>query len=175
MNASQQASAFHQADQDRRLANMVELGNVTAVDNGAMTVKVDLAGFETDPLPVAQIRSGIIKFHWMPSVGEQVAVLSPGGDLARAFVMGSIPIDGNAVASDAQTPTIDLGGGKLRIVGAVEIEGAVTITGPVKIEGDVDVTGKITASGDVVGSGVSLKNHKHSLVQAGTAQSGVPV
>lgn len=169
MTSHNSASAFHHADQDRRLANMVELGNVTAVDNAAMTVKVDLAGFETDTLPVAQIRSGVIKMHWMPSVGEQVAVLSPGGDLARAFVMGSVPIDGNAVAPNAQTPTIDLGGGKLRIVGPVEIEGPVTITG------DVNVTGKITASDDVVVSGVSLKNHKHGLVQAGTAQSGVPL
>lgn len=169
MTPHNNASAFHQADQDRRLANMVELGNVTAVDNGAMTVKVDLAGFETDPLPVAQIRAGVIKVHWMPSVGEQVAVLSPGGDLARAFVIGSVPMDGSAVAPDAATPTIDLGGGKLRIVGGVEIVGPVTITG------DVNVTGKVTASGDVVGSGVSLKNHKHGLVQAGTAQSGAPV
>jgi phage baseplate assembly protein gpV len=175
MTPHNSASAFHQADQDRRLANMVELGNVTAVDNAAMTVRVDLAGFETDPLPVAQIRSGVIKFHWMPSVGEQVAVLSPGGDLARAFVMGSVPIDGSAVAPNAQTPTIDLGGGKLRIVGSVEIVGPVEIVGAVTITGDVNVTGKITSSGDVVGAGISLKNHKHGLVQAGTAQSGAPL
>ncbi|NJR20496.1 MAG: hypothetical protein HC777_02860 [Hyphomonadaceae bacterium] len=51
MNAAHNASAFHHADQDRRLANMVELGNVTAVDNANMSVRVDLAALKPTLCP----------------------------------------------------------------------------------------------------------------------------
>nr|MCU0882616.1 phage baseplate assembly protein V [Hyphomonadaceae bacterium] len=134
-----------------------------------------LGGIETAPIPVLQIRSGVIKAHWMPSQGEQVAVLSPSGDLARAFVVGSVPTSAGAIAADAAHPTIDLGGVTMVIKGgAIEITGPVTITGAVSITGDVDVTGKVTASDDVKARSISLKTHKHGQVQAGGAQSGAP-
>jgi phage baseplate assembly protein gpV len=168
-------SALAPAETDRRIANLVELGSVAAIDVAANTATVDLAGFVSDPLPVLQIRSGVIKAHWMPSVGEQVAVVSPGGDLARGFIIGSLPIAGNAVAPNAETPTLDLGGGTLKIIGNLEVVGEVKITGPVAITGDVSVTGKLTATDDVIAAGKSLKSHKHGQVQAGSAQSGGPV
>lgn len=41
--------------------------------------------------------------------------------------------------------------------------------------GDINLTGKLTASDDVLAAGISLKNHKHSGVSAGAAQTGKPV
>jgi phage baseplate assembly protein gpV len=164
------------SDHDRRIANLVEIGTVTGVNAADNTVTVDLGGIETIPLPVAQLRSGVICVHWMPSEGEQVAVLSPSGDLTRGFVVGSVPTADGAVAIDSEHPTIDLGGVTMVIrTGAIEITGPVTITGAVSITGDVEVTGKITASDDVKAGSISLKGHKHGQVQAGAAQSGAPV
>ena len=51
----------------------------------------------------------------------------------------------------------------------------IVITGNVAITGDVAVTGAITATGDVSAAGISLKTHKHGGVQAGAAQTGLPV
>ena len=103
-----------------------------------------------------QLRSGDIRMHWMPSANEQVTIAAPSGDMARAFIMGSLPIDGNMVAPDAGSPTMDLGGGTLRIIGNVYIDG------------DVEVTG------DVVATGVSLVHHTHGGVVSGGSNTQEP-
>jgi phage baseplate assembly protein gpV len=145
------------AEADRKIANVVSVGIVTAVDNGGSKVRVQIGDLSTASIPVAQIRSGAIRLHWMPSVGEQVTVYAPSGDMARAFVGGSLPINGNAVAPDAGSPTMDLGGGTLRLIGTLYIDG------------DVQVTG------DVVASGISLVTHRHSGVIPGAGTTGGPV
>lgn len=147
---------FATAELDRRLANTVQLGRVVSIDTATMRVRVALGELQTHPIPVAQLTSGAIRMHWMPSPGEQVVVFAPGGELTRAFVQGSVPQTGGAVAPDAGTPTIDLGGGTLNIVGTL------------RIDGDVEVTG------DVVASGISLVTHRHGGVTPGGALTGEP-
>ncbi|MEH6775918.1 MAG: hypothetical protein V7668_18485, partial [Cereibacter changlensis] len=90
------------------------------------------------------------------SPGEQVTVSAPSGDMARAFVMGSLPVDGNMIAPDAGSPTMDLGGGTLRLIGTLYVEG------------DIEVTG------DVRASGVSLVTHTHGGVIPGGGDTGGP-
>ena len=51
---------------------------------------------------------------------------------------------------------------------------AVRIIGNVAITGDVSVTGTVIADTDVTASGISLKSHTHSGVQAGGANTGQP-
>jgi phage baseplate assembly protein gpV len=135
--------SYAAAEADRQIGNLVSLGVVTHVDNATGRVRVQVGDLPTAPIQVMQMSSGAMKFHFMPSVGEQVSVLAPSGDMSRAFVMGALPIDGNQVAPDAESPTMDLGGGTLRIIGKLYIDG------------DVEVTG------DVVASGVSLVTHTH--------------
>lgn len=149
--------SFTLADLDRRLANAVQLGRVVSIDTATMRVRVQIGDLATQAIPVAQLASGAIRFHWMPSPGEQVVVYAPDGDMARAFVQGSVPQSGGAVAPDAATPTIDLGGGTLSIVGNLTVDGDITVTG------------------DVVASGISLVTHRHGEVAPGGAQTGVPV
>ncbi|WP_062560612.1 phage baseplate assembly protein V [Paracoccus aminovorans] len=144
------------AEADRRIANVLTVGTVVSIDNGSGRARVRIGELETPPIPVMQLRSGTIRMHWMPSPGEQVTIAAPSGDMARAFVMGALPIDGNMVAPDAGSPTMDLGGGTLRIIGNLYIEG------------DVEVTG------DVVASGVSLVHHTHGGVQRGGADTEEP-
>ncbi len=150
-------TGFSAAEADRRIGNMVQLGTVVSIDNGAQRVRVRVGDLELPPVPVAQLASGPVRFHWMPGVGEQVVVYAPSGDMARAFVQGSVPRSDGAVAPGADQPTIDLGGGTMRIVGKLYVDG------------DIEVTG------DVRASGVSLVHHLHQGVVAGGANSGEPV
>lgn len=82
---------------DRRLANIVRVGTVTAFQAGAVDgsavpmVQVDLGDLTTDWLPVAMSRAGGNASYDTPEVGEQVLLFAPSGELANAKVMGSIP------------------------------------------------------------------------------------
>lgn len=150
------------AEFDRRIANVVQLGRVVSIDTASSRVRVKIGDIETTDIPVARMQSGKIKVHWMPSPGEQVVVFAPDGDLARAFVQGSVPQDGHGVAPDADTPTIDLGGATLSIIGNL------------KIEGDVEIIGDVTVTEDVTASGVSLVTHTHGGVVPGGGDTGEP-
>lgn len=144
------------AEADRRIANLLSVGTVIRVDHASRRASLRTGDLVTPMLPVMQLRSGAIRLHWMPSVGEQVTLAAPSGDIARAFVMGSVPVDGNMVAPDAESPTMDLGGGTLRIIGKLYVDG------------DIEVTGDVTASG------ISLKHHTHGGVQPGSADTSEP-
>jgi phage baseplate assembly protein gpV len=157
------------AEADRQIGNLCQIGVVTAIDNGTSRVRVRIGDLDTAWVPVLQIRSGTIRLHWMPSVGEQVTVYAPSGDMARAFVGGSLPIDGNAVAPNAASPTMDLGGGTLRVIGKLYIDGDVEITGK------IDVAGNVTSAADVRASGKSLVGHVHGGVTPGGGTTGVPI
>jgi phage baseplate assembly protein gpV len=155
------------AEADRMIAKICQVGYVTAVDNATSRVRVRIGDLDTASIPVLQIRSGAFKLHVMPSVGEQVTVNAPGGDMARAYVSGSIVIDGNAVAPDVNSPTMDFGSATLRIIGKLYIDGDVEITGK------IDVTGPVTCDADVVASGKSLVGHIHP--ESIGSVTGVPI
>lgn len=148
--------SFAAAEADRQIGNVLHVGKIVSIDNATGRARVQIGDLPSQPLQVMQIRSGAIKMHWMPAVGEQVTVAAPSGDMARAFIMGSLPIDGNMVAPDAGSPTMDLGGGTLRLIGKLYIDG------------DVEVTG------DVVASGISLVHHTHGGVVPGGASTQEP-
>jgi phage baseplate assembly protein gpV len=154
--------SFAQMETDRRLANVVQLGRVTAVESDSQRVRVQIGALDTALIPVAQLSSGAIRLHWMPSVGEQVVVFAPSGEMATAFVQGSVPQSGGAVASGADRPTIDLGAAKLVILGDLEITGNIT------------VTGRIDVSEDVNAAGISLTGHTHGGVMGGGGSTGGP-
>lgn len=79
---------------DRRLANIVRVGTVATLDDAAARVQIDLGdGLTTDWLPWATARAGGNRSWDAPEVGEQVLLFAPSGDLASAFVMGSVPQD----------------------------------------------------------------------------------
>ncbi|MFN4058220.1 MAG: phage baseplate assembly protein V [Roseinatronobacter sp.] len=141
--------SFEQAELDRRLANIVQIGRVIAIDSTAMRARVQVGDLVTPMIPVSQLASGAIRLHWMPSVGEQVVVFAPSGEIGGAIIQGAVPQNGSAVAQDEAHPTIDLGGGTL------------VITGDLTITGNITVTGRIDVSEDVTASNISLVSHIH--------------
>lgn len=142
--------SFAAAENDRRSANSVMLGIVTAINSGAARARVQVGDLDTPELPVAQLRAGALSFWWMPTVGEQVVVVCPSGDVAQGVIIASI-FAGNAPSSDAGTPEINLAGG------------------------DLKVNGNIIVTGDVVASGISLVEHKHGGVTSGGSTTDKPV
>ncbi|MGR3501606.1 phage baseplate assembly protein V [Pseudaestuariivita sp.] len=124
------------AEADRRIANVLQVGRVTSIDPGSATAVVDIGDLETPPIPVAQLRAGAMQTWWMPTVGEQVLIAAPSGDIAQAVLLASIYAS-NAPSSDPSTPEMNLGGGTMKI------------------------NGTLVLTGDVIAQGISLVNHTH--------------
>lgn len=177
-------------DDEAALGELIRFGTIAEVDLAAARCVVASGDIRTAPIRWLQIRAGGTR-HWSPpSVGEQVVLLCPEGDLAAAIALLGLSSDVNPAAGDtlrellvyqdgsvlAYDPESHLleahlcAGGQVRIVadGGVEIQGDVSITG------NVQVTGQVEASTDVKGGGISLKSHKHGGVQAGAAKTGAP-
>lgn len=70
----------------RLIRNIIRTGVVTEVEVGR-GCRVKTGDLETDWLPVVTLRAGTARSSWMPSVGEQVVILSVGGELTTAVVL----------------------------------------------------------------------------------------
>jgi phage baseplate assembly protein V len=156
-------------DLQRRMANLFRVGKITEVNNTTGRVKVSFQGVTSAWIPWMTTRAGAVKEWNPPSVGEQVCVCSPSGELGAGFVMpGSINYDDNPAPDNrANVKKITLPAG-----GSYEISvGGMTLTiagGKLTLNGDIEVTG------DVKAGAISLKNHKHGQVSTGSDDSGVP-
>lgn len=184
------------------LATLVRVGTVTAVDLAAARCRVrygdpdDEDPGETPPIRWLSPRAGLTRIWSPPSVGEQVILLSPDGQVGAAvalcgLVQDAFPPLGSTTAemiefADGARLTYDPEASALTAVlpaGAtalVEAPGGITLRGPVTIEGDVtvqgavDVSETVTAAVDVEADGISLVDHIHGSVQAGTAKTAKP-
>ncbi|MEQ1968660.1 phage baseplate assembly protein V [Xenorhabdus nematophila] len=74
----------------RRLRNLIRIGIVTQVDTTRGRCRVETGHLETDWLHWLTARAGNSRTWWAPSVGEQVLILSIGGELTTAFVLPAI-------------------------------------------------------------------------------------
>lgn len=79
------------ADLERRQANGVRYGTIAEVDLAKARVKIKSGNITTTWLPWAAGRASGAKRRWdPPEVGEQVAVISPGGDLTQGLVIPGV-------------------------------------------------------------------------------------
>lgn len=162
-------------DIQRLIGDIAQYG-VVIERNGAL-VRVQLGEIETPLIPWLAPRAGTARIWAPPSVGEQVAVISPEADFAAGFVLGGVFSDAHPAPADDDALLVLLDDGtRVRVApGSIEAEGtAIRLVGNVTIDGDVALQGKLTATDDVVAAGKSLKGHRHLQVQAGTGVSGVP-
>lgn len=153
----------------RRLANIFRVGKVSEVDLGTGRVKVEFQGVTTAWLPWMTGRAGAVKDWNPPSVGEQVCVCCPSGELGAGFVMpGSINYADNP-APDNRNHVYRL---ELPANGTFEIkiDGLTLVLNKNKLtlNGDIEVTG------DVKAGTISLKNHVHDGISPGSQETDPP-
>ncbi|GHU13671.1 hypothetical protein FACS189449_09310 [Alphaproteobacteria bacterium] len=80
-------SSFAFSDLFRRVANLIRIGKISEID-GAQ-VKVEIGKVKTNWLPIVSTAGDTS--CWIPiSVGEQVVVLSPFGEISQSVVLRSI-------------------------------------------------------------------------------------
>jgi len=151
---------FKIADLFRRFENLIREGTISAANYEDNVFRVKIGEIETGWLRCITLRAGADK-AWNPvSVGENVVVLSPSGDLANGIIFPALFTGANPAPStnpkkrlfrfsdeavieyDSETHTLS----------AVLPEGATTqITSPggINFIGDLSVLGNISATGDI--------------------------
>ncbi|MDR0182411.1 phage baseplate assembly protein V [Lysobacter arvi] len=173
------------------MANILRLGKVASVDTAAATCRVAIGEIITAPLPWFSLRAGSSATWSAPDIGEQVMVLSPGGNLAAGAVLQGLYCDTSPPPAEVRSVhrtrfadgavlDYDHEAHALRALlpaGAtvsITADGGIKFTGNVNIDGDVSITGKVNAAGDVVGAGISLSRHPHGMITPGSGTSGPP-
>lgn len=186
------------AELSRLLENLVRLGTIAEVQHAPPRVKVQTGGILTTLLPWLALRAGADRDWDPPTVGEQVILLSPSGQLTNGIAItglfsDAIPANGDRAGLKRRTyadgavveydsvahhlrAILPAGGtsevisdGGIRIVGDILHEGNYTQTG------NQTITGKVEVSIDVVAAGISLVEHPHDEVMPGKGLSGRPV
>lgn len=92
------------AELSRRLENMIRIGTIAEIDHAARRVRVDSGSLTTDWLKWRVGRAGATRTWEPPTIGEQVMILSPSGELANGIVIPSIYSDAHD-APDASPDT----------------------------------------------------------------------
>lgn len=181
----------------RLIENLLRLGSIAEVDHGAPgerlpAVRVKSGALLTGWLPWAGGRAGTTRDWNPPTKGEQVMILSPGGDLANGVAIPSLfqlnhqppsndpgkiarefP-DGGLIEYDHanQVLRINLPSRlEIRAPGGTQWIGGISHTGDMQRKGSyMQQGGSHTHNGKNTGS-----DHKHSGVQSGPANTGGPV
>ncbi len=112
------------SDQDRRLAGVIRIGTVMALDPATARARVSFGGeSESDWLPFPSARAGRTRVWSPPEVGEQVMVAAPGGESNQALIVASVFQDAfPAPSADGASYEIHLGPSRI-----VMTEAAITI------------------------------------------------
>jgi phage baseplate assembly protein V len=105
-----------------------------------------------------------VTLSYNPDTAELIADLHPAGGTALLTAPGGFTIIANVEVE-----------GNVSIEGDLTVDGNAAITGNVSVNGTVAATGTVESDEDVIGGGVSLKDHKHGGVSAGSGLSGTPV
>lgn len=157
------------ADLSRQLENLIRIGTVAEVNHATRRVRVESGGLRTGWLKWRVGRAGATR-HWdPPTVGEQVLILSPSGELANGIVLPGIYCDDHDSPSNSPSEhvmdfpdgariTYDHANGALSATGIqtalVQAAQSVTadtpmthVTGNVVIDGDTHMKGTLLVDG----------------------------
>lgn len=83
-------SGYELGEMNRQLSNLLRVGKIAALDEENARVKVSAAGLTTDWLPWGAQRAGAVRKWSAPTIGEQVLIASPYGDMGQAVVVCSL-------------------------------------------------------------------------------------
>lgn len=175
----------------RLLQNLIRLGTVAEVDPVSARVRVASGELLTNWLPWLSTRAGQTRVWNPPTEGEQVLMLSPGGDPSTGVVLTGLFSDAHPAPSEDPGTTLfalpddarieyDHARHVLRLVlpGAIEIEapGGTTWKGAIHHLGDMTREGSYTQTGGSMshdGKNVGT-DHVHGGVQSGSSKSKGP-
>lgn len=186
---------------------ILRVGRIVSVDLGGATCVVEAGDPDDETVETTEIQWGAIRagktIVWSPpSIGEQVLLFCPGGDIAQAIPLGALfcnefPAPGDdlrefvrfgdeaeigydpeehhfdiTLPADA-TAHIEATGG-VSIKGDVSIEGALTVSEDIRGDSDLSIGGTGEIAGDLTADGISVANHTHPGVQGGGSSTGTP-
>lgn len=154
----------------RLIENLLRIGTVTHVQTGMPPrVRVQAGGITTTWLPWVERRAGSTRTWNPPTVGEQVLLLCPSGDVANGVVIAGIPSDAIDVPSHDASETVTLypdgaqtrynhAAGALFVGGVktvvVEAATSVLVKSPsTTFDGDVTVKGLFSYQNGIAGQG----------------------
>lgn len=189
------------AELERRLANIVKIVSISAVDHDAKKIRVEAGGMNSAWMPWP-VEVGRNFRRWRPlRKGQQMIIASPSGNLSQAVVVGMLYTD--AIDSPSTNPAqdiieyedgtvtkydVDAHHMTIDCVGDVTVEGAgnlmVDFGGSITINAGSDITVNApsttvnttqTHNGDVSINGnlnVSALTTTGGLVSKGTAGAG---
>lgn len=191
-------------DLERRINNLLRIGTIETADYAVARVRVRIGALLTAPLPWITTRAGHDRSWWAPEIGEQVVILSPGGDLVQGVVLPSVYSDskpqpenresvyrilfsdGASLAYDREAHHLKASvpgdiavqaEGRVDVLasGDVTIKGSsITLDGPVSATSTIQAQANISTSADVLAGAISLKNHKHGGISTGQGITGAP-
>ena len=182
----------------RLITNLIRTGTVSAVDPANWLCRVKTGDLETNWINWLTFRAGNTRTWWQPSIGEQVVLLSLGGNLETAFALPAIYSDAFPppdYSENGSTTVFNDGGwfqyepdtGQLLIknIKSVRIEAADGIqlitdhlgvdASQMLINSQTVMNGAVTqGGGDMSSNGVIADKHKHDKVKSGGDISGGP-
>ncbi|MCE8015912.1 phage baseplate assembly protein V [Halomonas sp. MCCC 1A17488] len=185
----------------RLLHNLIRLGTVHEVDHARARVRVVSGELVTDWLPWLSPRAGTTRDWSPPTVGEQVLVLSPGGDPAAGAVLTGIYSDTHPAPADSSTLCRQVmpdgavleydhevhhlaatlpGSATLNAQGEIKVTTTAKLTATAAegatINADTTINGRLSIVGDsVTHNGTNIgATHKHGGVVSGGSLTGVP-
>lgn len=173
------------------LGQLAGFGKIASVNLKDGFITVAQGDLTTGPIRWIMAGGGKTRVWSRPTVGEQVLLIAPEGDIAGAVALRGVSSTAFPPIGDTDREVIQFEDGAIVAYhpgehalavmlpsgGAItiEAEGGLAIKGPVKITGPVAIEGKLTATDDVIAAGKSLKNHIHQKVQPGSGVSGAPL
>lgn len=182
----------------RLITNLIRTGTVSDVDTVNWLCRVKTGDLETNWINWLTLRAGNTRTWWQPSIGEQVVLLSLGGNLETAFALPAIYADAFPppdYSENGSTTVFNDGGwfqyepdsGQLLIknIKSVRIEAADGIqlitdqlgvdASQTLINSQTVMNGAVTqGGGDMSSNGVVVDKHRHGGVKSGGDTSGGP-
>jgi len=187
----------------RLLRNLIRVGTIIAVDADKWLCRVGTGDLETNWLPWLTSRAGNARTWWMPSEGEQVLLLSIGGELTTAFVLPAIFSDefsppsvspqalvtifpdGARFEYEPESSRLLIEGVKNVVIKADEqilfdtpkvLCSTLLETSRLLVTGGGEMKGDVKHSGGELSSnGVVVDAHKHKGVKMGDDMTGEPI
>ena len=172
----------------RLIFNLVRIGTISAVDysSEAPRVRIKTGELESNWVSWVEARAGKTKTWNPPSIGEQVVMLCPNGDLTQAVVLTALNSSDNPAPSnnpnyhvvrypdgaefiyDHESSSLSISGiNKLNLNIAAEMN----INCPA-----INIIGSILQKNGVIDSnGIIVDKHAHNRVTPGNSNTGGPV